>query len=68
MSIKKSVLLDMYLKMKQTRIFEETAAWHRSHGVPRNTTAAAEGELNVADDGYREAASDLLTLLLRFLN
>lgn len=46
---------------KNTVIFEETAAWHRSHGVPRNTTAAAEGELNVADDGYREAAADHLT-------
>lgn len=55
------VLLWHGVEDQNTVIFEETAAWHRSHGVPRDTSVEAEGQLNVADDGYREAASDLLT-------
>jgi len=44
---------------QNTIIFEETAAWHQSNGVPQNTDEI--GEFNVADDGYRENATDILT-------
>ncbi|GAG20641.1 unnamed protein product, partial [marine sediment metagenome] len=48
---------------QNTVIFEETAAWHQDYGTPRNEDEI--GEVNVADDGYREASSDLLTTDLR---
>lgn len=44
---------------QNTVIFRETAAWHNSYGTPRNTDEI--GEFNVADDGYRENALDILT-------
>lgn len=44
---------------QNTVIFEETAAWHKEWGTPRRTEDV--GELNVAEDGYREMAVDHLT-------
>jgi len=40
-------------------ILNETAAWHEVSGTPRNIDAI--GELNVDDDGYREATTDIVT-------
>ncbi|KKL72077.1 hypothetical protein LCGC14_2088520 [marine sediment metagenome] len=42
-----------------TVIFQETAAWHKEWGIPRNVDEI--GQLNVDSDGYREAAVDHLT-------
>lgn len=44
---------------QNTIIFEETAAWHQDNGIPRNTDAI--GQFNVDDDGYRETAEDIVT-------
>lgn len=44
---------------QNTVIFEETAAWHRDYGTPRNVDEI--GEFNVDADGYRSNATDILT-------
>jgi hypothetical protein len=47
------------IEEQNTVIFEETAAWHQEWGIPREVGEI--GQLNVDADGYRSAATDLLT-------
>lgn len=54
-----TVVLFKGVEEQNTIIFEETATWQPEYGIPRDTSAI--GEFNVDEDGYRTAAEDLIT-------